>query len=155
MWIKFLLAALIIAFCVFLGYLAAGKYRARKKYFVQLALFNERYLSELSFERKPLAEFIAAFPYTGDFEKSLKGLVESRNAQVNFSYLSGDEKKLCGDYFSALGTGDSGAQKGYFSAQKSSIEEKKTQSEKECKARSELYLKLGLLAGLAFVILIV
>lgn len=155
MWLKFLLAALIIAFCVFLGYLASGKYRARKKYFSQLALFNERYLSELSYTRKPLAEFIASFPYTGDFDKSLKGLTENRNAKVDFSYLNADERKLCGDYFTALGTGDSDAQKGYFSAQKRNLEEKKTESEKECKAKSELYLKLGLLAGLAFVILIV
>lgn len=155
MWLKFLLAALIIAFCVFLGYLAAGKYRARKKYFNQLALFNERYLSELSYTRKPLAEFIASFPYAGDFDKSLKGLTENRNAKVDFSYLNADERKLCGDYFTALGTGDSDAQKGYFSAQKRNLEEKKTESEKECKVKSELYLKLGLLAGLAFVILIV
>ncbi|MDE7296291.1 MAG: hypothetical protein K2N84_03405 [Clostridia bacterium] len=155
MWLKFLLAALIIAFCVFLGYLAAGKHRARKRYFSQLALFNERYLSELSYTRKPLAEFIDSFPYTGDFDKSLKRLTESRNAKVDFPYLTADERKLCSDYFTALGTGDSSAQKGYFSAQKLSLEEKKTESEKECKAKGELYLKLGLLAGLAFVILIV
>ena len=54
-----------------------------------------------------------------------------------------------------LGKGDAFSQKGYFEMQKSALEEKKTKSTAEAKRHGELYLKLGLLAGLAIVILIV
>ena len=54
-----------------------------------------------------------------------------------------------------LGRGDAQSQQSCFSAQKAILEEKKADSEREAKTRGELYLKLGLLAGLALVILIV
>ncbi len=154
-WLKILVCIVIIAFCVFLGYVASGKYRARKKFFMQLSAFNDRYLNELSYARKPLGEFLQAYPYTGDFQKALSSFSEKRETQIKFGYLSKEEKKEFGDYLKMLGTGDSASQKSFFAAQKPGIEEKRAESEKQAKVRCELYLKLGLLAGLAFVILIV
>ena len=155
MWIKLLLSGLIIAFCIFIGYLAANKYRLRKKMFTQLALFNERYLTELTYSRKPLSEFIREYEYTGDFGKNLESYIDTRNTDFSYSYLSGDEKKWCDDYFGMLGKGDSASQKAFFSTQKAVLENRKTESERDAKSRGELYLKLGLLAGLAIVILII
>ena len=54
-----------------------------------------------------------------------------------------------------LGRGDALSQSGFFSARRAALEQKKADTEKEAKARGALYLKLGLLAGLAFVILII
>ena len=59
LWLKFLLAGCSIAFCVALGYLAANKYRSRRKFFDAFHTFNERYLSELGYARKPLPQFFA------------------------------------------------------------------------------------------------
>ena len=154
-WLKLLIGGLVIAFCIFLGYLAAGKYRSRKKFFTQLASFNERYLTELCYARKPLPEFLREYPYAGDFEKTISGFSEKRETDLKLNYLTKEEKKLCADYFGMLGKGDAVSQKSYYSAQKAELEAKKSASEKEAKSRGELYIKLGLLAGLAFVILIV
>ncbi|MCI9009698.1 MAG: hypothetical protein HFE27_00745 [Clostridia bacterium] len=155
MWLKFLVSICVIAFCVFLGYLASAKFRLRKKYFVQLATFNERYLNELSYARKPLSDFLREYPYNGDFAKTIGAIAQRQDARPKLGYLNKDEKKYCADYFEMLGKGDAVSQKSFYSAQTGQLEEKKTVSEREAKSRGELYLKLGLLAGLAFVILIV
>lgn len=155
MWLKFTLAGAVIAFCVFLGYIASGKYRARKKFYAQFYAFNERYLTELCYARKPLSVFLKEYEYTGDFKKSLETFSENRAPEFQFAFMTKEEKGNCADYFAMLGKGDSVSQKNYFAAQKSMLEEKKTASEEEARKRGELYLKLGLLAGLAFVILIV
>ncbi len=150
MWIKLLLCALIVAFCTFLGYLAAGKYRARRKFFAQMSAFNERYLNELTYARRTLRELINEVGEGGDFYALLE-----RRGDVKLQYLTEQERKDCADYLQMLGAGDSNSQKNYFSAKKSALGDKKAESEKEAKDRGGLYVKLGLLAGLAFVILIV
>lgn len=155
MWIKLLLSGVIIAFCIFLGYLAAGKYRSRKKFFSQFCSLNERYLTELGYARRPLEEFFGEYTYEGDFGKLVERFKRERNLLNSFPYLTEEEKRLIEDYFSMMGKGDSHSQNGYFNTQKSALEEKKKSSDREAKERGDLYLKLGLLAGLAIVILIV
>lgn len=155
MWIKILLCVFIVGFCVLLGYFAAGKYRARKSYFSQLSVFNEKYLNELDYARRPIGTFLSEQNFEGDFAKTVKEYVKSRQANVKYSYLTKDERGACEDYFSMLGKGDAPSQRSYFSSRKAEIEQKRAESEKEAKSRGALYVKLGLLAGLAFVILIV
>ncbi len=154
-WIKLLLGCAVIGFCMLLGYFAAEKYRSRKLFFAQLSSFHARYLNELSYARKPLSEFLSEYPYTKEFGKVIDGLQKERTIDVKFSFLNKEEQGYLYDYFCMLGKGDAKAQSGYFSAQTGELNGKKAESEKEAKTRSELYLKLGLLAGLAFVILIV
>ncbi len=155
MWIKILICICVIAFCTTIGYAVAGKYRARRKFYDQFYEFNERYLNELSYARKPLSAFLKEYEYTGDFAKTLSGCVENRNCTVTYSYLTKEENAACADYFSMLGKGDSHSQKAYFSSRKPMLEEKRNEGEKQAKARGSLYLKLGLLLGLAIVILII
>jgi len=153
MWIKILICFAVILFCTGIGYLIAGKYRARKKFYVQFNAFNERYLNELTYARKPLSAFLKEYEYTGDFGK----IVESAEQRVSASkpnYLTKEEKTACEDYFLMLGKGDSVSQKNFFTAQKPMLEQKKAESTEQAKSRSGLYFKLGLLAGLAIVILI-
>ena len=154
MWIKILLCMAIVAFCTALGYFFAEKYRARRRFFSQFCAFNERFLNELEFERKPVSAFLKSYEYTGDFGKAVKDFAEKRQ-KSGVRYLTTAEKALFEDYFSMLGRGDALSQKNYFGARKGTLAEKKTETEKEAKSRSDLYLKLGLLSGLAIVILII
>ena len=140
MWIKFALCALIVAFSVAVGAFASGKYRARKKLYAQFCAFNERYLTELKYMRRPIGEFFAAYAYEGDFKEIVAAAMRREPTTVKTEYLTQEERGCLDDYFSA--------QKEYLAA-------KKGESEREAKERAELYLKLGLLAGLALVILIV
>lgn len=154
LWLKIIVSAAIVGFCVFLGYLAAGKYRARKNFYAQLSTFNERYLTELTYTRKPLGAFLQDYAYSGDFKKTIVSFAKSRKPELGYSYLTKEEKKECADYLAMLGKGDALSQRNFFGAQRTALEEKRSASEKEAKSRGDLYLKLGLLAGLAFVILI-
>lgn len=153
-WIKLLIAGLIIALSTLLGYVAAGRFRARGKFFAQMCAFNERFVNELSYGRKPLSEIAADQP-SGDFGKLLSEAAAFRVPDVRQAYLTKEEKQDVTDYFSLLGRGDSYSQIGFFTAKKTALSEKKAAAEKEAASRSSLYLKLGLLAGLALVILIV
>ena len=153
--LKFLLAVLIVAFCTLLGWLAAAKYRARKNFFSQLSTFNERFLAELKYARKPLPVFLGEGKYEGDFGKTMAALSKSRAIKLNYGYLTTAEKEEIAGYLGMLGKTDSHAQNGYYAAQNDALHTKKTECERKAKARGELYLKLGFLAGLAFVILIV
>ena len=155
LWLKIVICIAIVAFCTFLGYVAAGKYRARKRFFTQYFLFNERYLNELGYTRRPLSAFLKEYAYTGEFGKTVTSFMESRQLKLSFSWLNGDERAECGNYFSMLGKGDALSQKGYFTSRQGLLAEKKAACEREAKTRGDLYLKLGLLAGLAFVILII
>ncbi len=155
MWLKFLLAVLIVAFCTFLGYFAAGKYRARKSFYEQFSAFNDAYLAELKFERRPLGVFLRSAVYKGDFGKTISDLAEKRAITVGYRYLTPSERTDAETYLAMLGRGDSRSQSGYFSSCSPTLSDKKAKADKEAKERGTLYLKLGLLAGLAFVILIV
>ena len=64
-WLKIVVAALTVAFSTALGHFLAGKYRARRLFFSEFARFNERYLSELSYERRRLSAFLREMPYEG------------------------------------------------------------------------------------------
>lgn len=155
LWLKILLCGCSVAFCVMLGYLAANRYRNRQKFYCQLYSFNERYLSELGYSRKPLPQFLKEYEYTGDFRKTLDLYSGRADQLVPHTFLTEEERKECTDYFAMLGKGDARSQSGFFSAQRAPLAQKKEDCEKEAKARGALYLKLGLLAGLAFVILII
>ena len=91
---------------------------------------------------------------SGEFGRAAEGALQK---QQNFkaSFLSEEEKREALAYFGQLGRGDSRSQLGYFEGKRSALLSKKERAEKDAKERGELYLKLGLLAGLAFVILIV
>ena len=154
LWLKFLLAACAIAFCIGLGYLAAHKYRCRRSFYSQLYDFNERYLSELGYARKPLPQFLKEYVYAGEFGRTI-GAFSAREELPRHPFLSDAEQKEYADYFAMLGKGDAQSQSAFFTAKRAALQQRKEESEKEAKARGALYLKLGLLAGLAFVILII
>ncbi len=152
MWIKLLLSGLVIAFCVMIGYVAAEKYRSRKKFYAQFADFNDRYLNELAYARKPLGEFLRAYNYSGEFQRAIECMMRHETIPA-FGFLTKEERAQLCDYFSMLGRGDAASQRGYFSAQRDPLVTLKEQTARECKSRGELYLKLGLLFGLAVIIL--
>jgi len=165
--IKFIVGIAIVCFTGFCGYFLAGKYRKRKAFFAQMNAFNERFLNEISYYRRPISEFAAQYPYVGDFRVVLYGFLScldiGRKNGENVSdiqsyypdYFTADEKKFLSDYFGMLGRGDCSSQKAYFNAVKPTLTDYKKQAETACQKYGELYLKLGFLLGLAIVVLIV
>lgn len=170
--VKFVLGILIVCFTSFCGYVFAKKYREKMRFFSQFHEFNERFLSEISYYRRPVKEFVAKYPYTGDFALLLKDFISSLDREKKSAYageekefetadltfpdfLTEEERGFARDYFFMLGRGDSGSQKAYFSSVKSFLSEYKSKSGEECKRYGDLYLKMGFLLGLLILVLIV
>lgn len=163
--LKFIVGIAIVAFSSFCGYKLAGKYRRKKQFFKQFSAFNDRFLEELSYSRRPLGEIFSKSMYTGEFQLLLCEFISYLKSDdknfllvINenpFSFLSEDEKVEISDYFLALGKGDSQAQKGYFLSIKGRIDARRSEAEEKCKRYVDLYVKLGFLCGLFILILII
>lgn len=162
---KYLLYILIIAFTSFCGYLLAKKYRKKKSFYAQFVVFNERFISELSYFRRPIYEFISSYEYFGEFLFFLKEFLSNHEKNTVFLqelmedtvfyFLKSDEKSMVVNYFSMLGRGDSHSQKVYFTSMNEILKKAEVQAISNCKKYSELYLKMGFLIGLLIIILII
>ena len=129
--------------------------------------FNERFLSEISYYKRPLSEFFEGYLYSGDFQELLREVTKFRKdlgvavTPVNlvdpsrFDFLTADERRMVGDYFLTLGKGDSTSQKVYFGGMKERLQAVRKKSEEESKKYGDLYIKLGVLCCLAILVLIV
>ena len=93
MMIKFFLGVAIVGFCSFCGYLFAKKYRQRKLFFSQLATFNERFINEISYYRRPLVQFASAYAYKGEFSLLLEYCFKHLNMRK--IYCEVFEDKIC------------------------------------------------------------
>ncbi len=163
--LKFLSGIAIIAFTTFCGYLLAKKYRQRRLFFTQFQQFNERFLNEIAYYRRPIKQFIANFVYQGEFNRLLETFYAKTEegslreyglfGAVDYSFLNQEEKRVVEDYFLMLGKGDSASQKGYFSSVKDTLSKLQAEAEATSKRYGDLYIKLGFLCGLLILILII
>ena len=161
---KFIVGVAIVAFTSSCGHFLARKFRQRKLFFKQLQEFNERFLSEISYYRRPIREFAAKYLYKGEFNELLQDFFAmlQRNESLQsgllddpkYAFLKTEEKRVVEDYFLMLGKGDSLSQKGYFSSVKQSISALQSDAETTCKRYGDLYIKIGFLCGLLILILI-
>ena len=162
---KVIIGICIICFTTFCGYALTKKYRQRKSFFWQLKELNERYLHEIAYYKRPLKEFLRAYPYVGEFALCLEDFWETlengarergeEREEIELDFLTADEKTFLRDYFSMLGRGDSLSQKNFFSAMQVTVANYKNKSEEEEKRYGDLYIKLGFLFGLAVLVLII
>ena len=163
--LKFIVGIAIVAFSSFCGYKLAGKYRRKKQFFKQFSNFNDRFLEELAYARRPLGEILSKSAYIGEFQLLLCEFVsylhdENKEFLLTlnespFSFLLEEEKMEVCEYFLALGKGDSKAQKSYFLSIKERINRRSMEAEERCKRYADLYVKLGFLCGLFILILII
>ncbi len=162
--IKFLLGVAIVAFTSLCGRMLAKKYRQRREFFKQFQEFNERFLSEISYMRRPLKEFAASYSYQGEFQELLNDYFSSLEEQLapgtpfyqreKISFIKEEEAHVLENYFLMLGKGDSAAQKGYFSSVSGKLVALQAETEREAQRYGDLYVKIGFLCGLLILILI-
>lgn len=166
--IKFILGMAIVCFTSFCGYVLAKKYRQRKNFFAQMNEFNERFLSEIAYYRRPIKDFAEKYTYKGEFDELLCAFVDSlgngekesggpstSSKLPTYSFLSKDESEFISDYFLMVGKGDSASQSAYFTSVKGTLGDYKRKSAEESVKYGDLYLKLGFLSGLMILVLII
>ncbi|MBQ9729787.1 MAG: stage III sporulation protein AB [Clostridia bacterium] len=158
---KLIVGILVVCFTTFFGRFLSKKYRQRKAFFLQWSLFNERFLGEVSYYRRPIKEFYEKYVYQGEFNDFLQSFLENlsnaegKDVYEGLSFLEKDDIATVKDYFQMLGKGDSGTQKAYFTSVKSTLSTRLSVAETDAKKYGDLYLKLGFLCGLALLIVIV
>ena len=154
--LKFLLCVLALGGCMAAAYLFTRKYKLRRAFFYDLDLFNERLVNEVSYTRVPLPVFVEKYTFGGDFKKMLDGKKgDFGRENYSFSYLTCEERKFLSDYFLLVGRSDAASQRTYLSAVRGEIGERRRAAEDAYKKYFALYMKLGFLAGLILIILIV
>jgi len=163
---KVLLGIAIVLFTTYCGRFFAKKYRLRKRFFSEFMQFNERFLNEVSYYKRPIMEFAGKYPCRAEFQTLLKDFFDALRQKTTgstvflsaldeYDFLKTDEKAFIVDYFSMFGKGDSLSQKEYFCSVKGQLSEWKEASAKDCQRYGDLYIKLGFLLGLTLLILIV
>lgn len=163
--LKFIVGISLVVFGSFCGYFLARTYRKRRLFFAQFQEFNERFLTEISYSKRPLADFFAGFQYDGsfaclltDFYNSIESWGENGRDVLNmpdYDFITKQEKTMLFDYFLMLGKGDTISQKGYFSTLKLELSKLQNETEIANKRYGDLYVKIGFLCGLLILILIV
>ena len=114
-------------------------------------------MNEVSYTKIPLPAFLEKYTFSGEFRQLLeeKRRSEFREQEFSVEFLNEDERKFVSDYFRMIGKSDASSQKTYLTAMRGEINEKKRESAEEYKKYFSLYMKLGFLAGLILVVLIV
>lgn len=162
--LKILLGIAVVAFTTLCGYIFSKKYRQRQQFFTQFCEFNERFLSEIAYYRRPIVDFLTTYTYKDEFNELLSEYYTSLKRAgekgflidfSRFSFLKEEELAVLNDYFSMLGKGDSSAQTTYFSSVKGTLAKYQTTASDEAKKYGDLYIKIGFLCGLFILILII
>ena len=156
---KFILCLAIVFFTSLCGWILAKRYKKRRDFLMQLSEFNDRFLSEVDYYKRPLKEFILEYPYKNEFGDFLLdftgGLGEKTLSLDELEFLTIENKRLIHSCFSMLGKGDTASQKKYFNGMKELLKKAYGEAETTYKKYGNLYVKLGFLCGLLIVILII
>ena len=161
MIVKIVLCVTLLIFTSGIGYVFALKYRKRKQFFSQFYDFNERFLRELEYSRRPLTDFIQNCLYKGEFSDLLSIFLMNSDIEMplqdyfsSITFLKLDEEKTISQFFNELGKGDCESQKKVFGNYLKDLGHKKTETNSDYKKYAELYVKLGVLVGISIIILI-
>ena len=160
--VQFAVGLAVVIFSTYCGRAMAKRYKLRKCFFSEMWEFNTQFLTELGYGKRPLQELILSYPTKGEFvwllSEVLRGRFERKKMPADLStyaYLTDDEKRFILEYFQVLGKGDAHSQKLYFSQAGNSLQSLKIKAADEYGKKAELYTKLGFLAGLAILIIVV
>lgn len=162
---KFLFIVIIFCLCVFVGWVFSKKYLKRKRFFNSLISLCEKLSLEINFSRERLRVLMENFDEKQ--KKDLLGVVEEFNEYLehrgeldetkifkNASILKPDEKSAILLFLKTLGRSDVENQTkeiGNFIAR---FSEMKTVCDAEQKKYGALSIKLGVIAGLFFVVIL-
>ena len=159
--VRFIVGIAVVVFTTFCGRFLAKKYTIRKAFFQEAESFNEGFLEELGYTKRPFEEYCLKRAYKGEFGQMLHEELNRRAKRKStlsldgYSFLNAEERAFFSEYFCAFGRGDAQSQKSYFSQAKNRLQSLKIKAEEECKRNVELFTKMGFLLGLALLIIII
>jgi hypothetical protein len=99
--LRFVVGLAIVAFTTFCGNFLSSKYKKRKRFFQEASGFNEGFLEEIIYTKRPFEEFCQKRITTGEFSELLIEELTRRAKRrtmpidlTEYSFLSQDEKQF-------------------------------------------------------------
>lgn len=153
---KWIFCIALFILCIAVSLLFTRKYYQRKLFFYNLYFFNEKLCAEIVFSKLPLPSFIEKNKNLGDcllfFDSEQRQYVAEKYKKLQ--YLTEDEKQYCFDYYQMLGKSDARTQREYLESIRLELQQKKTEEEQKYKKYFALHIKLGVLAALVGILII-
>ena len=153
---KLLLLALGCASGLFVGIFFSNELKKKKCFYEELAIFIDEILGDLGFRQNGIRT--VALNYANESKSYLKNVLEEYAANPNvvpaFLFLSGNERVTVKDFFSNLGKTDIVTQRSELENIKPKIQELRNTYKTKHEKKGAMYIKLGLLVGLAVGILL-
>lgn len=153
---KLLLVALSSAAGLFFGAFFSNSLKRKRDFFCELLAFIDSVFNDVSFKQDGVRTVAESFASTckSKMKSVLEQYVLSPDAEPSLSFLSTEEVRVVSDFFSGLGKADIYTEKTELMNTRSKIEELCSFYGRKCDSNCAMFLKLGLLIGLAFGILI-
>lgn len=163
---KYVLLGIMFGVCVFIGYLFSLKYKRRQKFFSTLIMLAEKLDVEINYSRERLKKLISEFDESHkknllsveqNFIDYLDGKCEltSENLFKNVTILKASEKDFLFIFFKNLGRSDVENQTKEIKNYIKRFEEMSKTSDVENKKYGSLSLKLGIVAGLFLIVILI
>ncbi|MBR1890261.1 MAG: stage III sporulation protein AB [Clostridia bacterium] len=163
---KYVLIAVVFSICVFVGFVFSAKYTKRKKFFSSIIALADKLSLEINFSRERLKVLIENFDENS--KRDLLGIDKKfvdfldRKVDLSTSELFGkndviknDEKELTLLFFKTLGRSDVENQTKEIQSFVKRFSEIKQTCDAEQKKYGSLSLKLGVVAGLLFAVIMI
>ncbi len=150
--------------CVCLGYIGLEikkVYAVRVRYLEDYTAFINELIEEISFFESPIGKFVEGIKEfkKKEFRKTLdefeKAVSESREFVLKNVYLNKRDVEIIQNCFNSIGKTDAATQLTNLKNSKIYAEGMLKRAEKEYKTKGQLYGKLGILLGLAVMIIVV
>ena len=158
-YVKWILGGAAMIICTLIAYKLSEKYRIRQKFYNDFYLFNKRMCDEMAFTRNSLLSVLSVFDAETPFQSVLNDYRKSLSERTAFSceplwFLKDEEKRSAEEYFHSLGKTDARTQMNFLKTYENALKNAADASLSDKKKYVAMYIKLGLLTGLAVLILI-
>lgn len=165
---KWVVSALIVGCCFYIGFGVANFYKKRESLFTELGIFCGKLKSDIKFSSKPLKEILSEViptlksPLKDILQKYLSMIVSGEftdfnnvSKKISSVYLKDGEAEVIVQFLSMLGKSDCDNENETISAFEIRFNEFKNECFKDKKKYSSMYLKLSVLLGLFVCVMLI
>ena len=151
---RLFLGIILLLFCLFIGYCLSNKYYFRRLFYSDFLSFNTTFTQEISFKQTTLINLIKNQTIKNDFYIMLSSYVLNKKQELNFTYLTSQEKRDVYEYLDKIGKFDKETQLEYLKSVNNNIVDKQQNCILDEKKYKALYIKLSFLIGLIMLIIV-
>lgn len=162
---KWVLMAVLFVGCVFVGYLYSNRYKKRVDFFTSLIFFAQKLDVEINFSRERLKKLVEDFDSKS--KSNLQGIdasfltylndggeLTTQSLFGNKNLIKKEEKEVVTMFFKNLGRSDVENQTKEIKNSIARFEKMQSESLAEYKKFGKLGIKLGVIAGLALIVIL-